>query len=172
MATNYTIDKSHTHVTFSISHFMIAKVRGSFKEFSGTVVTPDDDMEGAQLALSIEAGSLDTNDVTRDGHLKTADFFNTVEFPLITYKSSKFVKRSGKDFDVEGVLNVNGIEKELPVKASFDGTFEHPVSKHTIAVFNVTADIPRKDFGIGLNYPSAVLGDVVKLESTVELIKE
>jgi polyisoprenoid-binding protein YceI len=54
MATNYTIDKSHTHVTFSISHFMIAKVKGSFKEFSGTVVALDDDMEAPSLRFPLK----------------------------------------------------------------------------------------------------------------------
>ena len=46
------------------------------------------------------------------------------------------------------------------------------MTKTTIAVFQITTDIVRKDFNIGLSYPTAALGDVVKLESTVELIKE
>ena len=169
--TSFTIDKSHTHLTFTISHFVIAKVKGSFKEFNGALNAENDELLNASLELAIEAASIDTNDANRDGHLKTADFFDTKNFPLITYKSSKFQKNGEKEFDVEGNLTVNGIQKFLPIKVIFDGVFEHPMTKNTIAVFTVSAEIPRKEFNIGLTYPSAALGEVVKLESTVEMIK-
>jgi len=171
-STNFKIDKSHTNLTFTISHFVIAKVNGTFKVFSGTIVTENDDMDNAKLELTIEANSIDTNDVNRDGHLKTADFFDVEKFPFITFKSSNFKKGVENNFNIEGILTVNGIEKTHQIKAIFEGTFEHPMTKNTIAVFNVSTEITRKDFNIGLTYPAAALGDIVKLESTIELIKE
>jgi len=170
-STNFEIDKSHTHLTFTISHFVIAKVNGTFKEFSGTIVSENDDMENAELELTIEANSIDTNDAKRDGHLKTADFFDVEKFPLITFKSTIFQKGIDNNFNIEGVLTVNGIEKTQKLNAVYNGTFEHPMSKNTIAVFSLATEIIRKDFNIGVTYPAAALGEVVKLESSVELIK-
>lgn len=171
-STSFKIDKSHTHLTFTISHFVIAKVNGTFKDFSGTIVIENDDMENAKLELTIEANSIDTNDVNRDGHLKTPDFFDVEKFPFITFKSTSFQKSIENNFNIEGILTVNGIEKNHQIKVIYNGTFEHPMSKSTIAVFSLTTEIIRKDFNIGLTYPAAALGEVVKLESTVELIKE
>ena len=135
-------------------------------------MTVGEDMDNATLNITIEAASIDTNEANRDGHLKTPDFFDTQNFPQITYNSSKFQRISDEDFEVEGILKVNGIEKLTKMKATYKGTFEHPMSKNIIAVFDITVEIPRKDFNIGISYPAAALGEWVKLESTVELIKE
>ena len=165
------IDKSHTHMTFTISHFVIAKVNGTFKAFDGTIHS-DDDFKTSQIKLVIEANSIDTNDVNRDGHLKTADFFDVEKFPQIMFESTEFESAIDKATQVEGTLTVNGIAKQMALTTNYKGNFVHPQSQKTIAVFNVSAQIPRKDFNIGTTYPAAALGEIVKLESTVELVKE
>ena len=170
--TKWNIDKAHTNLTFTIAHFVIAKVKGTFKEFEGSVSASNNDFEDAKLDFSIVSNSIDTNDIARDNHLKTPDFFDIQAFPLITFKSKSFKKDVGKTFLVVGILTVNGVENEIRLNAEYNGTFEHPQYKKTIASFDIVADIIRKDFNIGLNYPAAALGDKVILNGTIELIKQ
>lgn len=169
MAT-WKIDQSHTHLTFTISHFVIAKINGTFRTFEGTLYS-EDNFKTSRIELVIEANSIDTNDVNRDGHLKTADFFDVEKFPQITFQSQEFENILDQVTEVDGTLTVNGVAKPVVLATTYKGNFVHPQSQNTIAVFNVSVDVPRKDFNIGASYPAAALGEVVKLESTVELIK-
>lgn len=170
--TAWGIDKSHTSINFTITHFMIAKVKGQFTEFSGTLSTPGDDFDGAEIDLTIEAASINTNDVNRDNHLKTADFLDVANHSRIRFVSTSFRNLGDQQYAIDGLLTVNGIEKLNTLRASYSGQFEHPVYKNTIAYFEVQADIPRLDFNIGSSYPAAALGEVVKLNSTLELVKQ
>jgi polyisoprenoid-binding protein YceI len=168
----WAIDKSHSSINFSISHFMIARVKGHFTDFEGTLTSIDDNFESATIDLTIQAGSINTNEVNRDNHLKTADFFDVAQFPDIRFSSNLFEKVSGNEYLIKGMLTVNGIEKPIVLEATYAGTFEHPVYKKTIAVFEVKAEIPRLDFNIGANYPAAVLGESVKLTASLELVRQ
>ncbi|HEX8545955.1 MAG TPA: YceI family protein [Cytophagaceae bacterium] len=161
------IDKSHTSINFSISHFMIARVSGHFGDFEGTLIGSNDSFESVDL--TIRAASINTNDVNRDNHLKTPDFFDVAQFPDIRFVSTSLEKISDNRYSIKGLLTVNGIEKPLTLDATYAGAFEHPVYKKMIAVFEVNAEIPRLDFNIGANYPGAALGEVVKLNSSMEL---
>jgi len=76
----------------------------------------------------------------------------------------------GKNISIKGSITINGVTKPITLSGIYKGEFINPMTKTTIAVFQITTDIVRKDFNIGLSYPTAALGDVVKLESTVELI--
>ncbi|HEX9957378.1 MAG TPA: YceI family protein [Fibrella sp.] len=170
--TAWGIDKSHTSINFTITHFMIARVKGQFTEFSGTLSTPSDDFDGAEIDLTIEAASISTNDVNRDNHLKTADFLDVASHPQIRFASTAFRHLGDNQYAIDGLLTVNGIEKPNTLHASYSGQFQHPVYKNTIAYFEVQANIPRLDFTIGASYPAAVLGEVVKLNSTLELVRQ
>lgn len=168
----WSIDKSHTSINFSISHFMIARVTGHFADFEGTLTSTNDDFESANVQLIIRAASISTNDVNRDNHLKTADFFDVAQFPEIRFSSTSFEKASDNQYLIKGLLTVNGVEKHISLDATYAGTFEHPVYKKMIAVFEVKAEIPRLDFNIGTNYPAAALGESVKLSATLELARQ
>ena len=150
---------------------MIARVTGHFADFEGTLTSTNDDFTSAEVALTIRAASIHTNDVNRDNHLKTADFFDVAQFPDIHFSSTSFEKVFDKRYAIKGSLTVNGIEKPISLDAAYAGTFEHPVYKKMIAVFEVKAEIPRLDFNIGTNYPAAALGESVKLTATLELAR-
>ncbi len=172
LKTTWAIDKSHTHLNFTIAHFIIAKVAGHFADFSGTLTAPAADFEGAEITLMIQAASISTNDTNRDGHLRTPDFFDVANHPEIRFVSTAFTATGTNQYRIDGLLTVNGIEKELVLDAVYNGQFEHPMSKQTIAVFETNADIKRLDFNIGSSYPAAVLGEVVRLNSILELTRQ
>lgn len=174
--TTWAIDKAHTDLSFSIAHFVIAKVKGSFKDFEGTVTSSTGDFSDATIDLTIKASSIDTNETNRDAHLKTPDFFDVSTYPDIRFQST-LVKNgegdgNGKNLIVEGDLTVNGVKKPITLDASFEGEFEHPQYKTTIAVFNVATKIPRREFNIGSSYPAAALGEVVQFTGALELMKQ
>ena len=90
----WNIDASHSSVHFIARHMVITKVRGSFKAFSGTILLDDADMTKSNIDVSIDAASIDTADEKRDGHLKSADFFDVEKFPKLTF-ASKSITKSG-----------------------------------------------------------------------------
>ncbi|GAB3641598.1 YceI family protein [Spirosoma arcticum] len=170
--TRWAIDKAHTSIRFTISHFMIAKVAGHFSEFTGTLTAPTEGFDGANIDLTIQASSISTNDEARDKHLRTPDFFDVGNHPDIRFYSTAFRLTGVDQFAIDGLLTVNGIEKSIMLNATYAGQFEHPVYKKNIAVFETSADIRRLDFNIGTSYPAAALGEVVKLTGTLELARQ
>src|SRR5690606_12768305 len=88
LAGTYTIDPSHTRVGFSTRHAMITKVRGAFNEVSGAATTGPG-LQDASIELTVQAGSVDTRSADRDGHLRSADFFDVETYPVITFRSTQ-----------------------------------------------------------------------------------
>ncbi len=85
----WVFDFSHSRIGFSVKHFGITETEGLFKKFQGKVFSEEEDFSDLQVELAIETNSIDTNDIQRDTHLKSIDFFDAETFPLITFKSSK-----------------------------------------------------------------------------------
>ncbi len=171
--TVWKLDKSHSNISFSISHFVIATVKGQFDSYEGEVSgVKSSDFQDAKLNLVIKSSSINTNDEKRDQHLKTADFFDVEHYPEITFVSTSFKSNNEKDYKVTGKLTINGITKDVQLDALYKGSFVHPQYKKTMAVFDISTEIPRFDFNIGKTYPAAALGDMVKLNSTVELAQQ
>jgi polyisoprenoid-binding protein YceI len=79
------IDSSHSSLHFSVRHLVIAKVRGSFARWSGTIQVPDGDFSKATVAVTIDASSIDTGVADRDGHLKSPDFFDVAQYPELRF---------------------------------------------------------------------------------------
>lgn len=169
--TQWEIDPAHSNISFSISHFTIATVKGTFDSFKGTLKSDEDNFDNAQLSVVIEANSINTNQDARDKHLRSDDFLGVEKKPKITFESTLFEKEGENKYKVHGIFTMNGVAKNLTLTATYKGSFEHPQFKKTIGVFEIQADIPRLDFKVGQDYPNAVLGETVKLNSTVELTK-
>src|SRR3954452_10114342 len=87
VAGSYAIDPSHTEVGFSVRHLMVSKTKGRFPGVSGTV-TIADDPAASSVEVEIDVASIDTRDETRDGHLRSPDFFDVEQYPTMTYRST------------------------------------------------------------------------------------
>ena len=101
----YTIDPSHTRLGFQARHAMVTSVRGSFEQFEGTATIDTTNPASSSVNLSIDAGSVGTGVADRDGHLKSADFFDVETYPEITFVSTE-VEREGSDWAISGDLTV------------------------------------------------------------------
>lgn len=174
-ATKWVLDPMHSEVTFKIKHLVISNVTGMFKKFEGTCEAPSDDFEGAEIDVSLDVDSIDTNQEQRDVHLKSPEFFDAEKFPKITFKSTSFTKTGDNEYDLNGSLTIKDVTKPVTLKVEFGGT-ANDFYGNLKAGFEVTGKINRKEFGLvwgGITEAgSIVLGDDVKLSINAQFAKQ
>ena len=170
----YTIDPAHTRLGFSARHAMVTTVRGSFKEFTGTAHIDAANPSASSVTLTIQAGSIDTGQADRDGHLVSADFFDVENNPTITFVSTKVDKVDDDTWAVTGDLTIKGSTK--PVTIAFDetGSAQDPFGNVRVG-FEGATTVNRKDFGLtwnaALETGGVLVSEKIKLEFDVSAIK-
>jgi polyisoprenoid-binding protein YceI len=173
--TKWILDPAHSEIQFKIRHLMITHVTGSFGKFNAEVETTDENFETAKVKFTAEVDSITTNNEQRDGHLKSADFFEISKYPTLTFVSTKFEKVSGEEYILNGDLTFHGVTKNIQVKVEHGGIIKDPWG-NTRTGFTLEGKLNRKDFGLQWNAATetggVVLGDDVKLHASVEFIKE
>ncbi len=165
------IDAVHSAVSFTVRHMMISKVRGQFTTFAGTIVTAADPTQSSVTA-TVELDSINTNNEQRDGHIRSADFFDTAQYPTMTYTSSSVVA-DGDDWVVEGELSLHGVTKSVPLRVELNGFGPDPYGGQR-AGFSATGEISRGDFGIDISMPldggGVVVGDKISISLEIEAV--
>ena len=116
----YGIDTVHSNVGFKVRH-LVSKTTGEFTEFDGTIVADFGDLDASSVEFTIQTASIDTKNEKRDGHLRSADFFDSENYPEIAFKSSKITKIDGDSFAVAGTLTMHGVSKEITLTVDFLG---------------------------------------------------
>jgi polyisoprenoid-binding protein YceI len=174
MATQtWNIDTAHSGVHFSVRHMVIAKVRGSFTKWSGTIVLDDADFARSSLEAKIDASSIDTAEEKRDGHLKSPDFFDVAKFPEITFKSKR-IEGTPEKFKVVGDLSLHGVTKEVVLEAERNGTGKDPWGNERQG-FSAHTSIHRGDFGLKWNQAletgGVLVGEKIDIELEVSAVK-
>jgi polyisoprenoid-binding protein YceI len=168
----WNVDPSHSSVGFVARHLMVSKVRGSFGAFSGTITIADDPL-ASKVEASVDMTSITTGDETRDGHLKTGDFFEVETHPTMTLVSTG-IDKDGDDYILHSDLTIKGITKPVDFELEFDGVSGDPWGG-TRAGFSAEAEISRKEWGIEFNMVletgGVVIGDKVKIQVDVEAVK-
>lgn len=164
-------DPAHSEVDFSITHMSISNIHGRFGNVAATISLDEADIAKSKVTATIDVGSVDTGVEARNNHLKTPDFFDTAKFPTATFISTG-VTKSGNGLKVAGTLTLHGITR--PVVLEVEGpTGPVPGMDHKPhSGFSATTTISRSAFEIGPNFPSAVVGDEVKLTIEVEAVKQ
>jgi polyisoprenoid-binding protein YceI len=169
------IDSSHSSVHFSVRHLVIAKVRGSFARWSGTVHVPDGDFSKATVEVTIDASSIDTGVADRDAHLKSGDFFDVAQYPELRFVGKRLEPRSGTDIDVVGDLTIKGITREVILRVEQHGQAKDPWGNLRSA-FSAKTSIDRKDFGLTWNQVletgGVMVGDRVEIEAEIQAVKQ
>jgi polyisoprenoid-binding protein YceI len=176
MATDrWEIDSSHSSVHFSVRHLVIAKVRGSFRRWSGTVHVPNGDVSKATVAVTIDASSIDTGVADRDGHLKSPDFFDVAQYPELRFVGKRVQPRSGDEIDIIGDLTIKGNTREVVLRVEQLGQTKDPWG-NVRAAFTAKASVDRKDFGLTYNQVletgGVMVGDRVDIEADIEAVKQ
>ncbi|NIL89786.1 Protein YceI [Rhodococcus fascians] len=167
-AGTWAIDPTHSTVGFTVRHLVVSKVRGRFQNFSGTVTVAADGTPSVDAEIDVT--SITTDNEQRDGHLKTADFFEVEKFATATFKSTS-VKADGGDFVVTGDFTLHGVTKSIDLKLEFNGV-NAGMGNGPVAGFEASTTINRKDFGISIDMPleggGAVVGDKIVLNLDIE----
>ena len=169
-AATYEADPSHSKVGFQIRH-LVSQVPGSFNDFTATIEYYEKKPEKSSVKAEIKTVSIDTDNEKRDAHLRGEDFFDVEKHPTTTFESTKVKKVDDDTLQVEGILNLHGVEKPVTLDVEVHGTIKNPWGK-MVAGFTATTTINRKDFGIewnkALDQGGFMLGDDVKLTINIE----
>ncbi|KQS60140.1 hypothetical protein ASG36_03915 [Geodermatophilus sp. Leaf369] len=171
LAGTWDIDATHSTVGFSVRHMMVSKVRGYFTKFDGVIVTAADPA-ASTVEASIDMDSIDTRQEQRDAHIKSADFFDTGNHTVMTFRSTG-IKAKGDDWTVEGELTIKGITKPTTLSLELNG-FGPDAYGGTRAGFTGKTDISRKEFGVDIDMPmdggGVVVGDKISVELEIEAV--
>ncbi|MEP6795463.1 MAG: YceI family protein [Saprospiraceae bacterium] len=167
---NWELDTAHSNLHFAVTHLMVSEIEGSLKITNATLTTPNEDFTDAVIFLEADMNTIDTDNDSRDTHLKSADFFDVEKFPAMTFKSESFKKTEDKKYVVTGPLTFHGITKNVTLDVIANPGVQ-PWDNKTIVGFKVTGKINRSDFEISASTPSAVLSDEVEIFANVIFAK-
>jgi polyisoprenoid-binding protein YceI len=171
----FTLDASHSSATFAVRHLMISNVRGEFTKMTGEASYDPANPEASKLEVKIDVNSISTRDEKRDGHLKSADFFDAEKYPNITFVA-KSVKKKGDGLEVTGDLTIRDATHPVTVKVD-EVTGEHPDPWGNKRIgANGSLKIKRSDFGMtwnsALEAGGVVVGDEVTIHLDAEFVKK
>lgn len=164
-------DKAHSEVDFSIIHLGLSNVRGHFGNIGGLITLNESDVTKSTVNVTIDVSTVDTGVAARDGDLKGSNFFDVGQYPTATFVSTSIAK-NGSALTVSGNLTLHGITK--PVVLQVEGpTGPVPgMDKKPHSGFSATTTISRTAFGIATKFPTAVVGDEVKLTIDLDAAKQ
>jgi len=164
-ADNYKLDPAHSSVTFMIKHMDISYVHGRFNEFDANFTIDKDAPAKSTFALTIKANSVDTAVKGRDDHLRSPDFFNVKQYPLIQFQSTA-VKPAKDGYEVSGDLNMHGVKKAITFTLQGGKTISF-MGGQKIGLYG-TLELNRNDFGVGGPKMAGMLGDTVHIHIGLE----
>jgi polyisoprenoid-binding protein YceI len=169
---SWVIDTAHTNINFTVSHMVISEVTGTFKEFQGTVSSSNDDFSDAQIDVTINAKSINTENNDRDNHLRSADFFDAENHSVLSFKSTGVEASGNGKLLINGDLTLRGITKPVSLETKFKGKAVNPWGQ-LVAAFKATTVINRKEWGLmwnaALEAGGFLVGEEIELTLNVEL---
>lgn len=164
---HWTIDLSHSEITFRVIHLMIARVKGKFNFFDASIQTGSRDFSTAKIELTIDAASIDTGETIRDKHLRSSDFFDIENYPNIYFVSTGLKKSSeNEDLELSGKLTIKGISKPIQLHIQ-QGGIANDLSGHEKAGFLIKGKIKRSEWGLNWNSKIETGGFLVSDEVTI-----
>jgi len=169
------LDPAHSAAEFKVRHMMISNVKGTFSGLTGTLLENPTDSTLSSVEASIDIATLNTGDAQRDGHLKSADFFDVEKYPTMTFKSTQVERKGEAEYRVSGDLTIHGVTK--PVTFAVEGPSapgKDPWGNTRIGL-SATIKINRKDFGLNWNATletgGILVGEDVQITVEAQFIK-
>ena len=171
--TKWVLDPTHSEITFKVKHLMISNVKGAFKTFDASI--DGEDFRTSNFNVTIDTGSISTNNDDRDAHLKSPDFFGVEKYPEITFVSTSLKKVDDNEFKLIGDLTIKGTTKEIELDTEFGGFMKDPYGNEK-AGFSINGKLNRKDFGLNWNAAleagGVMVGNEIKVNAEVQFVKQ
>lgn len=169
------IDTSHSEIQFTVRHMMISKVRGNFASFSGNIELDENNPAAAAVDVTVDIASIDTRDEQRDGHLRSADFFDVETYPQAHFRSTNVERIGDKKAKVTGDLTLHGVTKPIILDVEYEGMAKSPWGTYS-AGFTASTKLNRKEWGLSWNQAletgGVLVGEEVTINVEVELVKQ
>jgi polyisoprenoid-binding protein YceI len=168
---NWALDPAHSEVQFKVKHLMITNVTGTFNVVSATATTPENGFNDAAVSFEADVNSINTGNEQRDGHLRSADFFNAEQYPTIKFNSTNYNAESGT---ITGDLTIRDVTHPVTFDVEFAGTQKDPWGNEK-AGFSIQGKINRNDFGLNWNAAlesgGVLVSEDVKLQAEIQLVQ-
>ena len=168
-AATYTIDQSHSSFNFAVKHLMVSTVTGGFKSFTGTMEFDPNDLSKFKTNVTIQVDSIFTQLTERDNHLKSADFFDSKNFPTMTFVSQETAKTES-GYTITGNLTIRGTTKRVIIPVTINGPIKGMDGKDVIGLSG-ECEINRQDYGVSWNKIAdngAIAGNMIKINVNLE----
>jgi polyisoprenoid-binding protein YceI len=160
-------DATHSNLVFSIGHLGVSEIRGSVNLKESSVTMKGSDFANADIALTVDMTTVDTDNEKRNAHLQTADFFDTAKYPDAKFMSTSCVKTGENTYTLSGDFTMHGVTKPITANMTTK-TGNNPNNNKPITGIKVTTTIKRLDFGIASSAPKEVLSDEVEVIANLE----
>lgn len=170
--TKWALDPTHSEVQFKVKHLMITNVTGQFNVVNAEAESDGAEFGNASVSFTADVSSINTGNEQRDGHLRSADFFDAEQFPHISFKSTSYNAASGK---ITGDLTIRDVTRPTTFDVEFSGTNKDPWGNEK-AGFSIAGKINRTDFGLNWNAAlesgGVLVSEEVKLQAEIQLVKQ
>lgn len=169
----FIIDPAHTYVGFIARHLMVAKVRGQFTEYTGSITVTEN--QAPRVEVIIQAASITTHNDQRDAHLRSADFMDAERYPTMTFRSTGIAAGTQLGFRLLGELSIKECTRPVEIDVELCGVATDPWGQQRIALA-ATTEIDREEFGVTFNAPleggGFLVGRTVKIEIDAEAVRQ
>jgi polyisoprenoid-binding protein YceI len=164
-------DKAHSEVDFTVLHMSLSNVRGHFGNIGGQITWNEADITKSTVNVTIDVSSVDSGNSMRDGDLKSANFFDTAQFPTATFVSTSIAKTS-TGLTINGNLTLHGVTKPITLQVDGPAGPVQGMDHKPHSGFSAVTSIKRSDFAIASKYPASVVGDDIKLTIDLDIVKQ
>ena len=170
----WSLDPTHSSIHFAVKHMVISQTKGTFEHYKLNVESNGHNFLDAKIELEIDVNSINTSMTDRDNHLRSADFFDAAQFPVIKFISRSMSKITDEDYKLSGDITIKGITRAIEFKVNYGGQVIDPWG-NTRAGFTLEGSIERFDFGLNWNTlleaGGAMVGKVVKIQAEMEIVQ-
>lgn len=172
---SFDIDLTHSEIGFTVRHMMFAKVCGQFKSWSSSIGFDGQDPTKATIEVQVDTASIDTREDKRDGHLRSADFFDAEKFPKMIFKSKRIERAGDAEYKVVGDLTIRDVTREITLDVEQTGSGKDPWGNQRLG-FSAKAAIQRSDWGLKWNQAleagGVLVSEKVDIHVEVQLVEK